>query len=95
MPLKIYDESIAVLGRALDEAKLGRSDKLEGMRRLDRFARAIEQRLAPHADVDGVIAAERAVSADYGGRTVFDDSPGRSRASSRAATKQQLSLFRD
>jgi hypothetical protein len=69
VPLSIYDESIAVLRRALD--------------------------VAPHADVDGVIAAERAVSADYGGRTVFDDPPGRSRASSRAATKQQLSLFRD
>jgi uncharacterized protein len=95
VPLSIYDESIAVLRRALDEAKIGRTDKLEGMRRLDSFARAIEQRLAPHADVDGVIAAERAVSADYGGRTVFDDPPGRSRASSRAATKQQLSLFRD
>jgi uncharacterized protein len=75
VPLSIYDESIAVLRRALDEAKIGRTDKLEGMRRLDSFARAIEQRRAPHADVDGVIAAERAVSADHGERTVFDDPP--------------------
>ena len=88
VPLSIYDESIAVLRRALDEAKIGRTDKLEGMRRLDSFARAIEQRRAPHADVDGVIAAERAVSADHGGRTVFDDPPGRARASSRAATRE-------
>jgi hypothetical protein len=94
VPLAIYDESIAVLRQALDEAKIGRTERLEGMRRLDSFARAIEQRRAPHADVDGVIAAEPAVSADYGGRTVLNDLPGRSRAS-RAASGNQLPLFRD
>ncbi len=47
VPLRVYDESIAVLRRALDSAKLGRSDKLDGMARLDRFARGIEQRVRP------------------------------------------------
>jgi uncharacterized protein len=93
VPLRIYDESIAVLRRALDEAKIGRTDKLEGMRRLDSFTRAIEEQWTPHANVNRVIAAE--VSADYGGRTVLDDPPSRSRTSSRARTKTQLSLFRD
>jgi len=73
VPLKIYDESIAVLRRALDAAKVGHADKLDGMKRLDRFARSIEQRLAPEADVDATIAHERAVSPAYGGRTVMDD----------------------
>jgi hypothetical protein len=94
VPLRIYDESIAVLRRALDEAKIGRTDKLEGMRRLDSFTRAIEEQWTPHADVNRVIAGERAVSADYGGRTVLDETPSRSRVSC-ARTKTQLSLFRD
>ena len=35
VPLKIYDESIGVLRRALDAAKVGHSEKLDGMTRLD------------------------------------------------------------
>jgi hypothetical protein len=76
VPLKVYDESIGVLRRALDGAKLGRTDKLDGMARLDAFTRAIEQRRAPSADVDATIAHERRISAALGGRTVFDDRPG-------------------
>ena len=73
VPLKVYDESIAVLRRALDAAKLGHSDKLHGLARLDAFTRAIEQRRQPEADVDAAIAHERAISRSLGGRTVFDD----------------------
>ena len=94
VPLQVYDESLAVLRRALDAAKIGHSDKLDGLRRLDAFTRAIEQRRVPNAEVAAVIAHERAVSADYGGRTVFDDLPGRPRRSTRTATAQ-LRLFED
>jgi hypothetical protein len=73
VPLTTYDEGIRVLRRALDAARVGRSEKLDGMRRLDRLARAIEQARAPEADVDAAIAHERIASAGYGGRTVFDD----------------------
>ena len=52
VPLKVYDESIAVLRRALDSAKLGDTDKLGGFKRLDAFTRAIEARRGPEADVD-------------------------------------------
>jgi hypothetical protein len=72
VPLTVYDESLSFLRRALEAAKLGRSDKLSGMARLDAFTRAIEQRRAPEADVDAVIARERALSPSLGGRTVFD-----------------------
>ena len=47
VPLRVYDESIAVLRRALDLAKLGHSEKLDGMSRLDAFVRA--DRTAPPA----------------------------------------------
>ena len=84
VPLKIYDESISVLRRALDLARLGRSDKLGGMSRLDAFTRAIENRLAPDADVAATIAHERAISRSLGGRTVLDDKTPR---------RGQLDLF--
>ena len=84
VPLKVYDESIAVLRRALHMARLGHSDKLGGMARLDAFTRAIENRRAPEADVAATIAHERAISRSLGGRTVFDD---------RKPRKGQLNLF--
>lgn len=72
VPLRVYDESIAVLRRSLEAAKLGHSDKLQGLKRLDTFTQAIEQRLEPQADVEAAIAHERAISRSLGGRTVFD-----------------------
>ena len=75
VPLRIYDESVSVLRRALESAKLGRSDKLDGMSRLDAFVRAIEQRHGPEADVSATIAHERAISGTLGGRSVLDDRP--------------------
>ena len=87
VPLKVYDESIAVLRRSLEAAKLGRSDKLHGFERLDAFTRAIERRGSPAADVDATIAHERRLSRSIGGRTVFDDRP------QRMAVRGQLRLF--
>src|SRR5262245_60488141 len=66
VPLSVYDESIAVLRRALDAAKLGHSDKLSGMARLDAFTRMIEASRGPEADVAAAIAHERATSHLHG-----------------------------
>jgi uncharacterized protein len=88
VPLRVYDESIAVLRRALDLAKLGHSEKLDGMSRLDAFVRGIERRRRPEADVEATIAHERAISRSLGGRTVFDD-----RRSSQNLNPKQLDLF--
>jgi hypothetical protein len=70
VPLKMYDESIGVLRRSLDAAKIGRTEKTDGMKRLDAFVRAIETRLLPHATFDDVVRDERAMSPSRGGRTV-------------------------
>jgi hypothetical protein len=91
VPLRVYDESIGVLRRALDEAKVGRTEKLDGMARLDRFARAIEQRRAPSADVDATISHERRMAPTHGGRTVFDDRRADEKPQRRTG---QLDLFR-
>ncbi len=89
VPLRIYDESIAVLRRALAAAKLGHSEKLDGFTRLDAFSRAVEAVRQPDADVAAVIAHERSMAAAHGGRTVFD-APGGGRTARR---REQLSLF--
>jgi hypothetical protein len=88
VPLKTYDESIAVLRRALDAAKLGGPEKLEGFARLDRFVRTIESRCAPEADFDAIVAHEESISKSLDGRSVFDD---RKRKKGRGS--RQLSLF--
>lgn len=76
VPLHTYDETIGVLRGSLDRARLGETDRLDGMRRLDRFVRAVEARRDPHADVEAALAHERRISPSLGGRTVFDR-PGR------------------
>ena len=90
VPLKTYDESLNFLRSALDHAKpngvraesdsdrvqFGR-EKLDAMRRLNRFARTVEERLGPHADFDAIIAHEHSISPSLDGRTVMDDQPGR------------------
>ena len=79
VPLKTYDESMSVLRCALDRAKLGHSEKIEGFRRLDGFVRAIERNTAPQADVPAAIAHERQISKSLDGRTVFGDRKPQSR----------------
>ena len=97
VPLTVYDESIRVLRRALDAARIGHTEKLDGMKRLDAFARGIERTRDPRADVDAAIAHERAISSTIGGRTVLDDRRARSAARARPAQAgaTQLPLFRD
>jgi uncharacterized protein len=91
VPLHVYDETLDVLRKALNASKAGRSDKLDGMARLDAFTRAIERKCAPCADVKAVIARERETSARVGGRTVLDDPPaGRARP---PVPREQLRLF--
>jgi hypothetical protein len=89
VPVTVYDASIGVLRRALDAARVGHSDKLDGFKRLDAFSRAIEQARQPIADVAATIRHERAISRSIGGRTVFDDR----RTASRPPRKGQLDLF--
>ena len=73
VPLKTYDESLGVLRRSLEAARLGHTEKLEGFRRLDRLTRNVEEEREPLADFDAAIRHERAISSSVGGRTVFDD----------------------
>jgi hypothetical protein len=87
VPLKTYDESITVLRRSLDSAKLGDPEKMDGFRRLERFVRNVEQQNNPKADLLKTIMHENAISKSLAGRSVFDDKPRHSRKNT------QLDLF--
>lgn len=77
VPLKTYDESINVLRKGLDAAKVGDKEKLDAFSRLNRFVQRVETKLEPKADFDSLIAHERQISPSLDGRSVLDDKPKR------------------
>jgi hypothetical protein len=89
VPLKTYDESLAILRRGLDDARVPGDEKSDALKRLERFTRMIETHSKPQADFAAILAHERAISSSLDGRTVFDDSRRRN-LSKRA---KQASLF--
>jgi hypothetical protein len=90
VPLKTYDESLAVLRRALNSAKLEHTEKLDGFKRLDQLVRKVEERHEPSVDFDHAMWHEHAISQSLGGRSVFDD---RKKPKVSRGNTQQLSLF--
>jgi hypothetical protein len=91
VPLKTYDESLAVLRRSLEAARVGLTEKVDGLKRLDRLTRRVENTRQPQADFEAALAHEHRISASLGGRTVFDDRPSRNRST----MPPQLELFPD
>jgi len=75
VPLRVYDETIRVLKAAVARAKLGNSDRLAAIHRLDEQARVLE-RTAAGPDFDAHVAAERTGAYANGGRTVIGASGG-------------------
>ena len=73
VPLKTYDESLAVLRRSLEAARLGHTEKVQGFKRLDWLTRSIENERQPMADFSAALEHEWQISRSIGGRTVFDD----------------------
>jgi hypothetical protein len=72
VPLKVYDETIRVLKYAVVKARLGQSEELAAMKRLDAQARALEAS-ATGPTFREYVAEEWRRSKEYGGRTVMDD----------------------
>jgi hypothetical protein len=69
VPLKTYDRTIEILRRSLEAAKVGNTDKLDGLRKLDNFVQAVEHSHAPSADFTETVARERIISDSLGGGT--------------------------
>jgi uncharacterized protein len=74
VPLKVYDRTIAALKSAVRRAKLGESEELAAIRRLDAQARRLE-RDAAGPSVEALLAEERVRSHNYGGWSVFGEEP--------------------
>ncbi|HZY63185.1 MAG TPA: DUF763 domain-containing protein [Edaphobacter sp.] len=91
VPLKTYDESLAVLRRSLEAARIGHTEKIEGFKRLDRLTRTVEEKRQPLADFSAALEHEHRISKSVGGRTVFDDS----RSAKQLKGTGQRSLFQE
>jgi hypothetical protein len=70
VPLRVYDQTIGVLKAAITNAKLGREEQLDALRRLDQQACRLE-REAGGPSVEAVIADQRRASHGYCGYSVF------------------------
>ncbi|MBY2942091.1 DUF763 domain-containing protein [Rhizobium leguminosarum] len=70
VPLKVYDETIAVMKSAVQKSRLGREEELQALKRLDDQSRQME-RYVTGPDLKEIIAGEFRQSADFGGRSVF------------------------
>ncbi|OBY05925.1 hypothetical protein BAE36_17540 [Rhizobium leguminosarum bv. trifolii] len=70
VPLKVYDETIAVMKSAVQKGRLGREEELQALKRLDDQSRQLE-RYVTGPDLKEIIACEFRQSADFGGRSVF------------------------
>jgi hypothetical protein len=72
VPIRVFDKTIAVLKEAVEQAKVGRDEKLDAIKRLDDQARRLEAH-AEGISVEAFIARERAASPHFGGRSVFGE----------------------
>ncbi|MCC8407980.1 DUF763 domain-containing protein [Mucilaginibacter sp. UR6-1] len=85
VPIKVYDETIGVLQKAVHRSKLGNNDKNEAIKRLSKITEQAEKNFIPNSNFEKVIEQERQNSWKYGGRTVF--------GKERPPMQQQLKLF--
>ena len=85
VPINVYDETIQVLSKAVQQAKIGASDKQKAIHQLSIISRNVEQDFIPNDNFEALIEKERRDSWKYGGKTVFGDA--------KPIQEHQLSLF--
>ena len=86
VPLKTFDESIDVLRKSLDKARVDGGEKIQSFRRLHKFVEAVESRMTVEADLEALVEHELQISPSLGGRSVFD-------GKLRHFTPRQMTLF--
>ncbi|ETZ21484.1 DUF763 domain-containing protein [Pedobacter sp. V48] len=85
VPLKVYDETVSVLGKAVHKAKIDQTDKLHAIQKLSELSFKVEKDFIPNDNFEELIEKERNDSWKYGGKTVFGDA--------KPPTGGQLNLF--
>jgi len=71
VPITIYDESIQILDKAVQKARLGDNDKSEALKNLSKVSAQLEKDFQPNNRFDDLIQEERNNSWKYEGRTVM------------------------
>ena len=86
VPTKVYDETIDALKTAVQQAKIGQTDKQKAIANLSKTAERAEQDFTPNSNFEKLLEKERKDAWKYGGRTMkgFSKPPD-----------QQLKLFND
>ncbi len=74
VPTKVYDHTIQVMKSAVLKARLGQTEELAAVKRLDEQARRLEA-TATGPSAAELIEAEGQASHSYGGRSVFGREP--------------------
>ncbi len=85
VPTKTYDESIEVLKKSIDRAKIGFTDKTKAIKALTLASQRLERDFETNGNLQEVIKHERENSWRYGGRTV--------NGKAKPPKTQQLRLF--
>lgn len=85
VPLKVYDETISVLSKAVYKAKIDQADKLHAIQKLSELSFKVEKDFIPNDNFEELIEKERNDSWKYGGKTVFGDA--------KPPNSRQLNLF--
>jgi hypothetical protein len=71
VPLKVYDETLSVLSKAIEKAKIGQGDKLQAIQKLGELSRQAEKDFTPNDNFEELIERERNESWKHGGKTIF------------------------
>ncbi|TLV00803.1 DUF763 domain-containing protein [Dyadobacter luticola] len=71
VPLKVYDESIMTLDKAIQKAKMGERDKAEALKNLSKVSVQLEKDFQPNNRFNDIVQQERDNSWKYDGRTVM------------------------
>lgn len=75
VPVKTYDETLAVLSDSIEKSKLGFKEKSEAIKSLSDVAQNLEKNFEPDPEsFEKLLEKERKDSWKYGGRTVFGKS---------------------
>lgn len=73
VPVQVYDDTIKVLSKAVQKAKIGQQDKLHAIQQLSNLSRTVEKDFIPNNNFDALIEKESRDSWKYGGKTIFGD----------------------
>ena len=71
VPLKVYDETLGVLKRSIEKAKLGLNEKQQAIKQLMVLAQDVEKSFTPKPFFEDLVMKEREQSYKYEGMTVM------------------------